>query len=236
MDWLSNSYVVLTTNSLTISYTIDRLDNEKYKNNILNFIQQTDKSIENIKTSKLENEDWLIKLPENIKEELMISRKLKTIIVQRQVYDSFGNKKGLNNLKIGESNGTKKLLALSALLIDILQEGKTLVIDELEASLHPIIVRFILNLFHSPETNPHNAQLIFATHDTHLLSPRFFRRDQIWFTEKNQQGVTDLYSLADFDISKDDYQQDYFKGKYGAIPYIGGDFEIFSKEGENCEK
>ena len=97
-----------------------------------------------------------------------------------------------------ESEGTQKLFALSAPLIETLEKGETLVVDELDSKLHPMIMRFIINLFHSTESNPNHAQLIFATHDTNLLSQRFFRRDQICFTEKDQYGSTDLYSLADY--------------------------------------
>ncbi|HHC24410.1 MAG TPA: ATP-binding protein, partial [Desulfobacterales bacterium] len=88
-------------------------------------------------------------------------------------------------------------------------------IDELDAKLHPMMMRFILSLFHSQKHNPHDAQLVFATHDTQLLSPRFFRRDQIWFTEKNHYEATELYSLADFDLKDDaDFSRDYFQGRY----------------------
>ncbi|WP_242044687.1 AAA family ATPase [Anabaena azotica] len=80
----------------------------------------------------------------------------------------------------------------------------------------------IVELFNSHETNPKNSQLIFITHDTNLLTKKLFRRDQIWFTEKNRYGVTDLYSLAEYKLSDDaSFENDYIKGRYGAIPYIG---------------
>jgi hypothetical protein len=85
-----------------------------------------------------------------------------------------------------------------------------------------------VQLFNSQEYNPHSAQLIFMTHDTNLLNTSLFgsrllRRDQVWFTEKNQQGATDLYSLAEYDIREDSpFEADYIHGKYGAIPFIGG--------------
>jgi AAA15 family ATPase/GTPase len=77
-------------------------------------------------------------------------------------------------------------------------------------------MRFIVNLFHE-----HNAQLIFETHDTNLFSPRFFRRDQIWFAEKDRHGATDLFCLAEFQLDDSAYKRDYFQGRYGAIPLIG---------------
>jgi AAA15 family ATPase/GTPase len=128
----------------------------------------------------------------------------------------------LFDLDSHESEGTQKIFAISGLLVDSLQEGKTLVIDEFDARLHPLISCAIVELFNSNDTNPKNSQLIFITHDTNLLTKKLFRRDQIWFTEKNRYGVTDLYSLAEYKVSNDaSFENDYIKGRYGAIPYIG---------------
>lgn len=140
-----------------------------------------------------------------------------------------------------ESEGTRKLFALSAPIIDALEHGKTLVIDELDSKLHPFMMTFILNLFHSTEKNPKNAQLVFNTHDVNLLSKRFFRRDQIWFTEKNEYGATELYSLADFKdltdegINNETFQNDYFQGRYGAVP-LTGNLEIFKRDTDDAAK
>jgi len=112
--------------------------------------------------------------------------------------------------------------------LESLDKGKILVIDELEARLHPLLTRAIVTLFNSRTTNPNNAQLIFATHDTNLLSNRYFRRDQIWFAEKNRYGATDLYSLAEFQVRNDaTYDKDYIAGKYGAIPFLSGLPDLF---------
>jgi AAA15 family ATPase/GTPase len=126
-----------------------------------------------------------------------------------------------------ESEGTKKILDLSGPVFDTLLNGKMLIVDELDVKLHPLITMQIINLFNNPETNPRNAQLLFATHDTNLLNTDFFRRDQIWFTEKNEMEQTDLYSLYDFvlpDGSKvrndSNLEKNYIRGRYGAIPYI----------------
>ena len=126
------------------------------------------------------------------------------------------------NLDRHESEGTKKLFYLAGPLLDTLSKGRTLVIDELDARLHPLITCVIIHLFNSNETNRQNAQLIFTTHDTNLLSNEIFRRDQLWFAEKNRQGATDLYSLVEFKIRNDaSFEKDYIKGKYGAIPFLG---------------
>jgi AAA15 family ATPase/GTPase len=127
------------------------------------------------------------------------------------------------DLDANESEGTKKLFYLSGPLLYTLQNGRMLVIDELDARFHPLITSFIIKLFNSKTANPHNAQLIFATHDTKFLSNKVFRRDQIWFTEKDRHGTTDLYSLAEIKVRNDaSFEKDYIAGKYGAIPFIGG--------------
>jgi uncharacterized protein len=125
------------------------------------------------------------------------------------------------SLTMEESEGTQKVFALVSLLVDVLDHGKVLIIDEFDARLHPLMSRSIVELFNSNETNPHNAQLIVMTHDTNLLSNKIFRRDQIWFTEKDRYGATALYSLAEYKVRNDaSFGSDYIKGKYGAIPYI----------------
>jgi uncharacterized protein len=126
-----------------------------------------------------------------------------------------------------ESEGTNKIIDLSGPIFDTLKLGKALIIDELDAKLHPLITIRIVELFNSPESNPNNAQLIFATHDTNLLGEELFRRDQIWFTEKDEQEQTDLYSLYDFNLpdgskvrNDSNLEKNYIRGRYGAIPFI----------------
>lgn len=126
-----------------------------------------------------------------------------------------------------ESEGTKKIIDLSGLIFDSLEFGKLLIIDELDSKLHPLITIQIIKLFNNPKANPSNAQLLFATHDTNLLSTDIFRRDQVWFTEKDEVEQTDLYSLDDFvfpdgtKVRKDaNLEKNYIAGRYGAIPYI----------------
>ena len=144
-------------------------------------------------------------------------------------YDNSGeiiDKVSWNN-DMHESEGTKKLIDFSGPIFDTLKNGKVLIIDELDSKLHPLITMQIIKLFNNPETNPNNAQLLFATHDTNLLSNEIFRRDQVWFTEKDDVEQTDLYSLDDFvfadgtKVRKDaNLEKNYMAGRYGAIPYI----------------
>lgn len=126
-----------------------------------------------------------------------------------------------------ESAGTLKMFALYPELQEVLQKGSVYFIDELNARLHPLLVRNFILIFLNPEVNVNHAQLIFTTHDTWQLSNQLLRRDEIWFTEKDSDGVSSLYSLADFvnedgtKIRKDEsYEKNYLLGKYGAIPTL----------------
>lgn len=121
-----------------------------------------------------------------------------------------------------ESLGTKQLFWLSPILKEVFGKGKTMVIDELDRSLHPFLVQFLVELFHTPEINQTNAQLIFTTHDTTLLSLDTFRRDQIYFVEKDAHtAATELYSLDEFSVRKNEnIEKGYLLGRYGAIPYL----------------
>ena len=126
-----------------------------------------------------------------------------------------------------ESAGTLKMFALYPELQDVLEKGSVFFIDELNARLHPLLVRNFLLTFLNPEINTRHAQLIFTTHDTWQLSNQLLRRDEVWFTEKDEQGISKLYSLADFvdesggRIRKDEsYEKNYLIGKYGAVPTL----------------
>ncbi len=126
-----------------------------------------------------------------------------------------------------ESAGTLKMFALYQELQEVLQKGSVYFIDELNARLHPLLVRNFILIFLNPEINVNHAQLFFTTHDTWQLSNQLLRRDEIWFTEKDNNGISNLYSLADFvdedgvRIRKDEsYEKNYLLGKYGAIPTL----------------
>ncbi|RQW27275.1 ATP-binding protein [Rhodobacteraceae bacterium CH30] len=120
-----------------------------------------------------------------------------------------------------ESEGTQRLYGLVAPVLDVLKTGRTLVIDELDGSLHTLLVRYLIQMFHNPALNPRGAQLIFSTHDTSLLDHSLFRRDQIWFTEKDNDQATQLYPLTDFSPRKHEaWERGYLTGRYGAVPFF----------------
>jgi AAA15 family ATPase/GTPase len=121
-----------------------------------------------------------------------------------------------------ESEGTRKLFRLAGPMLVSLNLGSVLAIDELDSRLHPMATKAIVAMFNSNESNCRNAQLIFTTHDTNLLNNKIFRRDQVWFAEKNAGGATEMYSLAEFKVRNDaSFEKDYIQGRYGAIPFIG---------------
>lgn len=177
--------------------------------------------------------DVLEKAPDAIKTQLerdMSSGGFVEPFTTHNVYSEEGRIVGERNFHKNkmESEGSKKVIEMSGPIFDTLNEGKTLIVDELDAKLHPLLTRNIVLLFMDPQRNPKGAQLIFATHDTNLLDLDVIRRDQIWFAEKDKVESTDIYSLVEFKdvdgkkVRNDrDIKRDYIRGRYGAIPFIG---------------
>jgi predicted ATP-dependent endonuclease of OLD family len=210
---------------------------ETFRQRVLAFVREADLAIESIDVERttygqdpisLDLRGWMSRSSTSYPERMMLRETQPTIArvtTRHQVYDHENRPAGWEtfDLTAQESEGTQKIFYLCGPLIEALDKGRVLVIDEMEARLHPFITRAIIQLFHSSQTNPHSAQLIFCTHDTSLLDRHRFRRDQIWFTEKDRYGATDLYSLAELQVRNDaSFDKDYIAGKYGAVPFIGG--------------
>ena len=121
-----------------------------------------------------------------------------------------------------ESNGTRNLLFLAGPILEILNQGLTLIIDELDTSLHTLLVRELIRLFHQSGHDIKGAQLIFTTHDTSLLdAPDLFRRDQIWLVEKDREQASSLVSLSEFSPRKNEaLERGYLTGRYGGVPFL----------------
>lgn len=146
-------------------------------------------------------------------------------------YDAEGQAVGheLFDMDAHESEGTQKLLAMAGPLLDTLQNGKILIVDELDARLHSLMTREIITLFNDKKSNPHGAQLIFNTQDTNLLDNTLLRRDQIWFVEKEPHGASQLYSLVEYKERNDkNFERGYMQGRYGAIPYLRRVLDVVS--------
>ena len=121
-----------------------------------------------------------------------------------------------------ESAGTRKVLSYGPIIRNVFKNGSVLIIDEIDSSLHPSLVRYLIDLFNDSSFNTNGAQLIFNTHDVSLLDQDIFRRDQVYFVEKdNRTGISDLYSLSEFSPRKsEDIRKGYLTGRYGAIPIV----------------
>jgi len=214
--------------------TTNKLHDKFFKKNILELVKVADFGILDIDTKEDDLFENLFShktsqsLSENEKYLLEAYKKFdikKTITIHRK-FDKNNNLIGdvEFSLKKNESLGTRKFFAISAPILDTLKNGKVLIIDELDASLHPLLTMHLIKMFHNKELNKKNAQLIFATHDTNLLQDDLLCRDQVWFAEKDTYGVTDIYSLLEYKAKtrKDSNKEKlYLQGRYGAIPYIG---------------
>ena len=216
-------------------FTMGRTQDPKHKAKILELLKAADLGIQDISLEVLD----VTKLPKNMPQELkdLISKKVKDeeaefisdVLATHKKFDA--NKKYVGDIKFSmddeESSGTKKFFALTGPVLDAIENGYVLVVDELDSKLHPNLVCKLVSLFNSKEHNPNNAQLIFNTHDTNLLGSDLFRRDQIWFAEKDRIGGAKLSSLADFKspVRKgENFEEKYINGKYGAVPFLN-DFE-----------
>ena len=213
-----------------ISYTMKKMEDLTFKNEMISLVKTADIGIENI---TMEEEDVSLDmiekmgLPIALKEELLKDGGLKSVSINtyHKKFDENNNEIGneIFELDDEESLGTRKFFKMSAPILNTLQDGKILIIDELDASLHPMLTKHLVKLFSNKDINTKNAQLIFATHDTNLLKPQIFKRDQIWFTEKDKYGSTTLYSILEIKgvRANDDFEKQYIEGKYGAVPYLG---------------
>lgn len=222
-SWFKNILNAVGFNGIDSSYTAQQiLENDK-KKEILNFLKAGDFDIEDIvvETEEFNLSDLPKDMPDEIKtimrEQLKDAKKLK---VKTGHKDSDGS---ICYLDINdESDGTQRIFSLAAPWIDSLENGLVVFIDELHNSLHPTMVKYLVTLFNNPKTNPKNAQLIFTTHETSILTQDVFRRDQVWFCEKDDAQSTSLFSLSDFKVRKgqENIERNYLSGKYGALPFI----------------
>jgi hypothetical protein len=229
--WVHENYRLITSKMLS---------NEAYRPALLDFLKKLDLGFEEV---LVEEERFNPEsLPENMPPEkrMRITSELegKKRLIFKTIHDIYsheGERTGQRafDLDTQESSGTNKIFDLLGPFFNTLMDGKVLVVDELDAKLHPLLTRALVFLFNSTEANPLNAQLIFATHDTNLLTYGNFRRDQIYFVEKDNQGATSLYSLIEYKenggtVRKDrSFENDYVQGKYGAIPYLGDFSTLF---------
>ncbi len=203
-------------------------EDSDYRNRVLALMQKADFGILQlvVKQSKVSKEE-LGALPPQIRSLIdenaggLVGVQVNTL---HKIYDR-PNETAVFNMNDHESRGTARFFELSALVLPVLESGGVLVIDELGSSLHPFITKAAVGLFQNRKTNPKGAQLLFCSHEMYLLSSRAnFRRDQVWFTEKNNQEETTLRSLAEYKTRNDfEIAKNYLAGRFGAVPTVGFD-------------
>lgn len=214
--------------------TFKMLENENTKPILQQFYTQLDLGFDDIKIEKkpFDPNELPNDLPEVLVKQIITDLEGKTLVGVKTLHKKFNDNNEVEKLeefdmRSQESSGTNKLFNISGPIFDVLSNGGVLIIDELDASLHPLLTLAVTKLFNSSEHNPKNAQLIFSTHDTNLLCYGNYRRDQVFFVEKDEFGASDLYSLVDYNengkkIRNDrSFEKDYIQGRYGAIPYVG---------------
>lgn len=187
------------------------IEDEQVRNHVVKYFSSFDETIKGFEVTKVPTQD------DSKEERYMIDALHKKIDSEEMAKIPLAH----------ESAGTLKMFSLYPELQEVLKNGGVFFVDELNARLHPLLVRNFILTFLNPEVNVNHAQLIFTTHDTWQLSNQLLRRDEIWFTEKDDMGLSSLYSLADFidedgsRIRKDEsYEKNYLLGKYGAIPSL----------------
>ena len=222
-DWFNETLKVTGIGGWGPSFTAELCKNEEEKNDVLKFLKSADLDISDIalETKKIDGNLLPDDMPIDLKQKLLSGLDGKELIDIKTIHkDSEGNDVFFD--LDDESDGTRKLFSFAGPWLDSLKHGKVLFIDELHDSLHPNMVKFLVKLFNNKKTNPKNAQLVFTTHETSILDQLVFRRDQIWFCNKEKDQSTTIYPLTDFSPRKgvENLEKAYLAGRYGALPLV----------------
>ena len=225
-DFLTEKLGVVMSHEQINNYSYNMYYNDKNKileNFALNFLEKADFNIKGYKIIEEKmTEDKLRTIPDIFKPFISVNTPMYKVNTKHIVNDDE------YEFDISEESlGTQVIFSYIPVLKDVLDNGKVLIIDEFDKSLHPFIIKYIVEIFNDLEINKKGAQLIFNTHDTNLLDLELLRRDQIWFTEKNSEdGTTTIYPLDDFSVRKtENVEKGYLLGRYGAIPFLENNFD-----------
>ena len=220
-DWFKNNLKISGISGWTDSFTSVMSQEEEGREKILKLMQSSGIDIQglNVKKEKLTFESLPKEIPDEIKQEILKDHSDGEVINVKFAHKTSSGGIELFN-KQDESDGTQKLFKLAGPWLDVLEKGYTIVIDELNNSLHPKLVNHLVGLFHNPQVNKKGAQLIFTSHETSIINQDFFRRDQIYFCE-NDQGSR-LVSLLSYKPKKnrENLEAYYLSGRYGGVPFI----------------
>lgn len=216
--WIVEKLVFLGAGAASMpDYTTALLQNATGKQAVRDFMASADTGISDIEAVSRKGFHQQVVLTSG--GPAQVSREERELLMPQFVHDT---ERGSARFELHEESlGTQRLYALAAPVLDVLANGRVLMVDELDSSLHTLLVRRLVGMFHNPVLNPRGAQLIFSTHDTSLLDQALFRRDQVWFTEKNREQSTLLYPLTDFSPRKKEaLERGYLAGRYGAVPFF----------------
>ena len=235
--WFAQNIDTYIGGSFLTDYVLESFNNDKneeLKKFTLKLLEEADIVIKdfNVEIEEKEVDNNLLMLLKNLNMPTPIMPQKQRDVKIKMIHEVKNDNNDFKSYEINlanESSGTQILFSFAPILKNVFESGKILIIDEIEKSLHPSLVEMIIKFFHNPEINKGKAQLIFNTHDTNLLSLEIFRRDQIWFAEKNaEKGATDLYPLDDFSVRKtENIQKGYLNGRYGAIPFVAAGINLW---------
>jgi AAA15 family ATPase/GTPase len=224
-DWFQKQLVIIVGNvSLNQSLTLALLNEPDGKDRLLPFLQEADLGISDVAVAReqLPPQGMLLGAgPPAFIEQSAVVGKGPNLIKVTLSHFSDDSSEPVDLDFNEESHGTQTLFKTAGAWLNAIKNGEVLLVDEIDTSLHPLLVRFLIGRFHSRKTNPNNAQLIVTTHNTSLLDQELFRRDQIWFVEKDKCGASKLYPLTDFKPRNDEsLERWYMRGRYGALPIL----------------
>ncbi len=223
--WFQHRLVVVVGNTtLNETLTIKMLSDPNTKEKILPFLKEADLGITDFELSREQMPQQAQAVMVQGAQPMFIEQAPGAAHLVKVIFTHASTEEGEQaqfNFE-DESSGTQQFFRSVGAWLNVLTNGEVLLVDEIDASLHPLLTKFLVDKFHSDE-NPKNAQLIFNTHSTALLDQDIFRRDQIWFVEKDRAGASTLYPLTDFKPRAEEaLERGYLKGRYGALPILGG--------------
>lgn len=222
-EWFQKRLVVITGfTSLNPTLTLKLLESPEGKAKVLPFLREADLGITGIdfKREPMAIQPGTIMIGRAPIIEQIPGNPIPNLLKITVTHASEGNETIGMDLS-DESAGTQVLFRSAGAWLQVWENGEVLLVDEIDTSLHPLLTRFLISKFHSQNSNPKNAQLIFSTHNTSFLNQDVFRRDQIWFVEKGVDGSSRLYPLTDFSPRNDEVLDNwYLRGRYGALPVL----------------
>lgn len=218
-NWFVDGLVIVNLGGvLDLSTTIQRLDDPEFKARALHLLRAADLHLADIQIESMPGHQVALRFEVGKPPEPAITARDVPIV---KFVHQLKDEDAVAFDQRFESAGTQRLLSFVGPILDALDKGKLLVIDELDSSLHPMVVRFVLSLFHNPEVSTRGAQLWMTTHDTSLLDGDLLRRDEIWFVDKDERQASRLYPLTDFSPRKGEaLEKGYLRARYGGVPFI----------------